>query len=313
MIVGRSRSRVLAVVVTYCANHQLLVALLRSLSSQVESTVIVDNTPWIDAGLDVAINEVANAGQKPRLIRLGQNCGIAAALNLGIEEAIGRNFDYVLLSDQDSMPAGDMVENLLNAIVNLASQGVRVGCVGPTYFDRAAEKHHQFQVQEEGRLFYSTCDGELALPWIEVISTITSGSLIPTSVFGDVGMMREDYFIDFVDTEWCHRARHCGYRIYGTSLARMEHQIGDETFEVWYGRWKPFSGYPPERLYYRFRNSVFLLCSATVPLRWKLRSAWTWVGNIYAFSIFAPNRIANIRAILRGLFDGLRGRRGAMR
>jgi rhamnosyltransferase len=42
---------------------------------------------------------------------------------------------------------------------------------------------------------------------------ITSGSFIPISIFNDVGFMREELFIDFVDIDWCLRARAKGYEI----------------------------------------------------------------------------------------------------
>jgi rhamnosyltransferase len=188
--------------------------------------------------------------------------------------------------------------------------GIRVGCVGPTYVDHVTGQTFGFQVQEPGHLFYSTLASERADPWVEVITGITSGSLIPCSVFADVGAMREDYFIDYVDTEWCHRARHHGYKLYGTSHASMEHHLGDDTFQVWYLRWRPFSSYSPLRLYYRFRNFVLLMRCGYVPWRWKVRAGWYWLGNLYAYMLFSPSRKENFRYIARGLFDGIRGRTG---
>ena len=49
--------------------------------------------------------------------RLGENQGIAAALNIGVEEAIRGGARYVLLSDQDSLPDADMVERLISCLL----------------------------------------------------------------------------------------------------------------------------------------------------------------------------------------------------
>jgi rhamnosyltransferase len=305
--------RVLAVVVTYYPDAELLIALVRSLLSQVTVVLIVDNTPEMDCRVNSLLAEFADVGSSLEIIRLGTNCGIAAALNVGISVAIHEKFGHVLLCDQDSFPAADMVKQLLALARRIEEQGGRVGCIGPNYLDRVTGHMHRFQVQEPARFFYSTCAGDRAVPWVEVVTLITSGSLVPTNAFADVGLMQEEYFLDFVDTEWCHRARQCGYKLYGTALATMEHHVGDTTFPVWYGRWKAFSGYAPSRLYYRYRNGIFLLQSGNVPWRWKLRSGWTWMGNIYAYTLFGPHRYQNLKAILLGLWDGVCGRTGPLK
>jgi rhamnosyltransferase len=244
---------------------------------------------------------------------MGGNAGIAAAQNTGIKVGLEERFDYVLLSDQDSLPATDMVSRLMDVALRLQDQGLHVGSVSATYVDPGSESAQKFQVQEPDRLFYSWIEGVQARPWVEIVTAIASGSLLPVGVFTDIGMMREDYFIDFVDTEWCHRARHHGYRLYGTALAQMQHRVGDGHFRVWFWRWKSFNRYSPLRLRYRFRNAVLLLASGYVPWRWKVRSAWTWLGDAYAHVLFSPNHLRNFVAIAQGVMDGIANRGGAIR
>lgn len=300
---------VFAVVVTYVPDRQPLSDLLVALAPQVKNVVIVDNSPASDLSVPLLVGELALPDVE--VIRLGNNFGIAKALNMGIARARADGATHVLLSDQDSLPATDMVWQLLEVARQLEAQNERVGCVGAAFCGQSG-RMHKFQVPAQGRFFYATCEGDQAVPWVEVISTITSGSLIPIRVFDDVGLMREDYFIDFVDAEWCSRARHEGYKLYGTSLARMEHRVGDSGFRAWYGGWRSFSGYSPDRLYYQYRNGVSMLRSGFVPWGWKLRMGWTWLGNLYAYVLFAPQRIRNLKAILRGIWDGIRGRGGPL-
>ncbi len=312
MHVQVSGSTVLAVVVTYLPDTSALQLLLRSLLTQVDQILIVDNTPATDDRVHGVIANFVELLSTLRLVRLGKNLGIGAALNAGIDVAIAEGFEYVLLSDQDSLPAADMVEQLLSVARQLQSAGVRVGCVGPTFVDRITGQTSAFSVQESGHFFYSVFASERADLCVEVITGITSGSLIPRNVFAEVGPMREDYFIDYIDTEWCHRARHCGFKLYGTSHAIMAHRIGDDTFQVWYRRWRPVNSYPPFRLYYRFRNFVLLVRCDYVPWRWKVRAGWHWLGNAYAYLLFASNRRQNAKFIFRGLYDGIRGRTGPL-
>ena len=301
---------VLAVVVSYCPEPDALRRLIRALLAQVQGVLIVDNSPRGPDEVHAAIANFPELLSTLRLLRVGENVGIGRALNIGIDTAVSEGFDYVLLSDQDSLPSPDMVSELLHVARERESAGVRVGCVGPTYVDEVTGQTFGFQVQEPGRFFYSVRDGDRADPWVEVVTSITSGSLVPCKVSAEVGGMREDYFIDYVDTEWCHRARHAGYTLFGTSRARMNHHLGDDTFPVWYLRWRPFSSYSPLRLYYRFRNFILLMKCGYVPWRWKLRASWYWLGNLYAYSLFSPRKVENLRYIARGLTDGIRGRGG---
>jgi rhamnosyltransferase len=307
------RPTVLAIAVTYLPEAEPLRALLESLLSQVQQILIVDNTPSEDDRVFQVVTEFPQySSAELRLVRLGRNVGIAGALNVGIEIALAEGYDFVLLSDQDSLPQSDMVQELLSVAQQLESAGAPLACVSPVYIDRITGQVFGFQAQERGRLFYSTLGGDQADPWIEVVTAITSGALIPRGALIEIGPMREDYFIDYVDTEWCHRARSRGYKLYGTSRARMEHHLGAHTFRVWYLRWRPFTGYPPRRLYYRFRNFVLLMRCSYVPLRWKLRASWYWLGNAYAYLLFSPDRRENMRFIAKGLMDGLRGRSGML-
>lgn len=298
-------NHVVAIVVTYYPEAEALSGLLSALMPQVSSIVVVDNTPAADLTASLLIRDLA-----VKLIRLGKNCGVAKALNVGIVWAIEAGATHVLLSDQDSLPAADMVEQLLDVTQQLTTRGDKIGCVGPAFRDLTTGLIHKFQVPGRGLFFYATCAGDHALPWTEVISNITSGSLIPVHMFADIGLMREDYFIDFVDTEWCFRARHFGYKLYATSLAIMDHRVGDKVFQAWCGSWKSFSEYSHDRLYYQYRNGIFLLRGTYIPFGWKLRLSLTWLSNIYAYVFFAPHRLGNLKAILSGIWNGVRGSRG---
>lgn len=306
---GSAGEGILAVVVTYHPDAEVLASLLGALASQVERVQVVDNTPGLHPGLDFLIPAIPNL----RIEYLGRNAGIAAAQNVGIRRALADGFRYVVFSDQDSTPSWGMVAALRHCHEQLQEGGIRVGCVCPAYFDETTRMSYPFQVQRPGKLFYGSVPGSEATPWIEIITTISSGTMISTATLSSVGPMREDFFIDHVDTEWCHRARALGFRNYGTSLAKLNHNLGDSPFRVWYFGWREHSEYSPTRLYYRFRNFVLLCRLPHVPIRWAVRASWYWLGNLYAHCFFAQHRGANARAILAGLGDGLMGRRGEMK
>ncbi len=52
-------------------------------------------------------------------------------------------------------------------------------------------------------------------------------------VFSDVGLMREEFFVDYVDTEWELRAKTFGLEIYGVFSAQMRHHLGVRPLFFW--------------------------------------------------------------------------------
>ena len=61
---------------------------------------------------------------------------------------------------------------------------------------------------------------------------ISSGSLISVETLKVVGLMRDYYFIDYVDTEWCLRAEYLGYKNFVSAQAVMRHTIGDNVLNL---------------------------------------------------------------------------------
>ncbi len=305
-------SRILGIIVTYFPTSEGLLPLLQSLDSQVTALLIIDNTSREDDRITQMLGQFGSGGGDLRVLRVGKNIGIGAAQNIGLEVALAEQFDCALLCDQDSIPAAGMVAALCDCRDRLRAQGISVGCVCPEYFDQTTRQAFPFQIKQGGRVFYSTVSGESARPWIEIITTISSGTLIPCNALQQVGLMREEFFIDHVDTEWCHRARARGFRLFGTALTRLEHRLGDAPFSVWYFGWHKHSEYSPTRLYYRFRNFVLLCQLPHVPLRWTIRASWYWAGNLYAHTLFSRSKLANAKAIVHGLWDGILGKSGRL-
>jgi len=302
-----------AIIVAYNPEAESFIALLQSLSAQVDRLIIVDNSPpHNDAAFNLVLQSAISLDEL-YLVRLGDNLGIATALNVGIELAFSENATHILLSDQDSLPASDMVSSLLKSLDELQSNGLNVGAVGPTFTDLHTHLTYPFQAEIPGRFFYGHRAPTVDEPHVEAITLITSGTLIPVEVLRHVGLMREDFFIDHVDIEWCHRAREQGYRLFGTGAARMYQRMGEARLRGWYVRWRYESAYSPLRIYYRLRNFVALWKLNYIQWRWKIRSSWYWLGIVYSHVVFGQQRIACLGMALKGVWHGLIGRMGRYR
>lgn len=292
-----AEAHVVAVVVTYQPTLADLGQLLRALVPQVAAVVIVDNGSPTD--LSAWLGEIALPGIE--LLRLGGNRGVATAQNAGIRWARQRGAQFVLLMDQDSIPAPDMVEKLLAAVFMRDSQAI----VGARYLDERQENLPPFIRIRGMRL--ERCGCPTADSVVPVDFLISSGCLIPLSVLDKVGGMREDLFIDYVDVEWGLRARHCGFQSYGVCSAHMLHRLGEHPIDF-FGKKIPL--HAPLRHYYHFRNAFFLCRESWVPSNWKWVVGWRLCLKYIFYALFAKPRLAHWRMMTLGIWHGLLGRAG---
>jgi rhamnosyltransferase len=121
--------------------------------------------------------------------------------------------------------------------------------------------------------------------------------------------MREELFIDYVDTEWGLRAWREGYRLFGVCNATMRHGLGDRPYRF-FGRYVPI--HSPLRHYYLFRNTVWLYRQGWIPWNWKIATARSAIFKLLFFAIVPKDRLSQLRMMFRGLWDGWCGRMGRL-
>ena len=236
--------------------------------------------------------------------RLGQNIGVAGALNLGIQEAKKRGFAYLLMLDQDSV-LPDIAVNQLMATLTSADN---IGAVSPLFHDARTGRRSLIPVKRFGitpkRIRPKT-------GVYEAYATITSGTLYKLKTFDIAGNFAENYFIDCVDQEYCLRMWRNGLRVLVDSNVDMAHSLGKrEIVQKGILRMAP-TNYPAVRYYYMLRNRVFLY------KRHGMRFPLFLVFDIlYAFlvvcrvAIAEQNKAQKIKSMGAGIVDGLRGRGG---
>ncbi|TRW43597.1 glycosyltransferase family 2 protein [Georgenia yuyongxinii] len=298
---------VVAVVVTYRPDLALTVPLLRALADQCAHVVVVDNGSAQDArdGLAAVCAEVG-----AELLPLGHNAGIARAQNVGTDRARELGADLVLFSDQDSLPAPDMVSRLRDGWARAASRGVRVGAVGPVSSDtRSTTEQMVYVARRWGPRRARPEEAHDGL--VEAAFLIASGCLIDVAALDEVGGMNEAWFIDHVDLEWGLRARRAGLRLYAVPDAHLDHELGDRLTKL-PGRAQEVHVHSPVRTYYLARNTVLLIRSGLMTPAWRLGYA-VWLAKYVAFNaLLAAPRRRRIALMARGLRDGVTGRTGPL-
>ncbi len=296
--------RVYAIVVTFQPDIPRLKELLAACLPQVAGLVVVDNSS--NAQIQDVLESEGQAHQFD-VLTLSSNVGVAAAQNKGIAWAKAQGSTHILLFDQDSVPAPDMVSRLTNALKECADTGRRVAAVGPRLVDRrtgTSTPFVRFGLWGVKKQHYSAGD---PFAWVETDFLVSSGMLIPMETLEHIGLLEDELFIDNVDLEWCFRARSRKFNLYGVYDAVMEHSVGDRVIEL--------GGYVihlhnPTRQYYIMRNRILLYQRSYSPWGWIVQDFVRMIFKFLAFSLFFRPRCENLSMMLKGIKDGFSRRVG---
>jgi len=294
---------VAAVIVLYHPDIALFERALRSVCGQVDTVFIVDNTPNPSAELAPLLCKSQKLIQyRP----LGSNQGIAAAQNAGICECLRTGFSHVLFLDQDTVLPDRLIEKLLSSERELVDSGIRVGAVGPLFVDQKSQvlsyaiRYAWFRARKV--FIEPPGNGPVEADWL-----ISSGSLIRSSVLEEVGTMREELFIDWVDAEWGLRARTKGFRSFIIPDAIMEHSIGDDSVEVFN---HSFNMHSVARNYYIVRNATYLLRPKGMGWKWVTAMLLRIPKHIAVHTWYSKDRWRSFTVMMGAVVDGVRGRLG---
>lgn len=292
--------RVVGIMVTYNPNAIDLSVVLKSICSQLSCVVVIDN----GSNNFVEIEELCLTFKSIVLLKNVCNMGLAFSQNQGIRYVKDKlNASHVILFDQDSVIASSFVSELILSERLLIDSGKKVAAVGPSFFDPATNNLYPATIYCGP--FIKRVD--LLNDPVEATFIIASGCLIRVTILDDVGLMKEELFIDYIDVEWSLRAQAKGYGVYIAPKARMAHTIGDSRLTI-LGR--TISVHSPLRRYYLVRNSFFMLRRDYVPWGYKVRElTFNLLRTVIGFFL-ANQKLIFCKYFSLAIYDGLRGHFG---
>lgn len=284
--------RVCAICVTHHPDSHLPERLSRVMR-QVSHLVIVDNGSSAAA---VRMLDGIASNDHVTVILCKENLGIARGLNVGVEHVINQGYDYALLLDQDTCVHDDIV-SVLTRIHHSHADKERLAVVGAGYADSQQAPT-------------SASDSTLACD--EVESVIASGSLLWLKSFKDIGPFREEFFIDYVDTEYCTRARSKGYLVVQAQRPLMVHVIGSPSRHRFLWMTKSTRNHSADRLYYQARNDTVMLRESGKYHAglWRLKAFGRACRRCKRVMMFESHKASKVLSVLQGWRDGVRGRLG---
>jgi GT2 family glycosyltransferase len=206
--------------------------------------------------------------QHPRftLIETGANLGFTGGNNVGIRHALEHGADYIMLLNNDTVVAPDM----LDVMVAVMEANPGVGVTGPTiYYYDAPET-----IWSAG----GGIDWSRGLTWMigideedkaqfglspRSVDFVTGCAILARrEVWQKVGLLDDKFFMYYEETEWCVRARRAGFDIMHVPSAMVWHKISKEQRAA-----------STRTYYYMTRNRLLFLYRSRVGLR-------TWANTL---------------------------------
>jgi rhamnosyltransferase len=264
-----------SVVVLYKPDNLIKERLLSLANDSDFLYIVVNQSAYPDDLLNLTTNS--------RIIVLGENVGLAKALNIGIKECFtNKDCNYIALFDQDSEISNGTLRSIENLFI---IQKNKIAAIGHFITDVKNNITNALQLTSTSIVDY----------------TITSGTVYSRSALEIVGLMDETFFIDFIDYEWHLRAKQHGYITLIANHCRLDHNLGDN-FINFFGIRKPIHT-NTIRHFYITRNQLILINRKYVSLKQKIIFTFKFFYRIPGYIFFSKNRWSTIRYILKGIAD----------
>lgn len=274
-------SKVAIVIVTY-NNAGMLPPLLRSLETQSrrpDCCILVDN------GSADATASLAAQFPGVTYLRLPRNTGSAGGYAEGLRTALELGADLVWTLDDDVRIEPDSLEGAIKTLESFPRQA-RVCAV------RSVGAGHP--------------DSSPTLlpiaPW--------RGTLFAAEAIRRAGPPEKEFFLYGEDLEYSLRLARLGYKFYWAPASRcMENRIDGKTeLRLWGRKAKVY--FEPLRLYYAFRNEIYIYLAYRRPADILRVLAYALKLSV-SFVLLRPGgAFKRLAAIYSGIADGFRGRLG---
>jgi len=288
--------RICAIVVTYHPGPEVP-AHLEAILRQVSRVIVVDNEATAESRARLSVF----AGQPAvELVDNPDNLGIATAFNQGVKRALAAGFAWIATFDQDSSVPDGYFAAMLAAHASYPRRD-QVAVLAPLYHDR----HLDFVFSSGGPL-----RDQLAAD-VPVSVAAASGNLLSAAALHAVGGFRDDFFIGYVDFEFCLRCRKAGWLVLEVRRVILDHAMGRYQQRPWFGRKARINDYDEMRRYYNARNQLIVYARlGIVDPRWALRDAWLYSKDCLKLLLYCENRWRKVCAMLTGYWHAFTGRRG---
>jgi GT2 family glycosyltransferase len=303
----RAGPRVVTVVVNYRHYDDTVrcISALQASDYLNQRVIVVENTEMGDRTAD--LGDMLDPGIE--VVDAGGNLGFAGGCNVGTRSALAQGAEFVWLVNPDAVVAPDT----LSAMLAAAADSPEAGVLGSRILDGNSPPRILFNGgtidaarkgspshQDAGRLDRDVLDAGVR----DVDYVTGSCFLVRRNVLQRVGLLPEEYFLYFEETDYCVRVRQAGWRVVIVPKAR-----------VWHFQRSTSQLPEPYYIYYMCRNRAlfsqrFFAADVSECEADMAQFLAGWRGRVQAH---APYLVAGFDALVGTAFEdaraGLTGRR----
>lgn len=235
------------------------------------------------------------------LVRTTENLGFAEGMNRGIQTALSHDSDYIWLLNNDLLVQDEF---LLEKLVDKIAEDDDIAAITPLIRSYPDTDDIWFW---NGRVNWRSGNGYHATVPSSFNNTLISNEYIPfcctlfsSSVFRDIGLISDSYFLYYEDVDFSTKLRDAGYNIITYTDTEAYHKQRGSSGS----RLGPTSSYYMTRNQLLFKHKYHKRIERSFPL-------WFLIDIIQRLMIRVYNRrFDGLLALCRGLKDGIRGKQG---
>ncbi len=283
------RLKIAGAVVLYDPRPGFVDAILRYLDD-IDRLYVVDNSEQQFDAHAVMLSPF------PKVVFIANkdNLGIARALNVAAEHAIRDGYDFLLTMDQDSEAAPGMIQTMLGCLESGDTSAAGMLCPVQVYTS--------YQRKPQDR------------PCEEILTAMTSGSILNLKAYRSAGPFLDKLFIDYVDHEYCMRLHLHGFKVIRANNAVLMHKLGTTTEHRFFFTKFALGNHPALRRYYVMRNKFYLRHHYKKHFPEYFRPFFKYlVYEFFTVLLYENDKLNKLRMILRGYSDYRKGRFGKYR
>ncbi|MCK5665528.1 MAG: glycosyltransferase family 2 protein [Thiotrichaceae bacterium] len=279
-----------------------VVSNIQSYIDYIDRLYVVDNSTVVNAKI---VAQIKN-NNKCVYVNDNENLGLALALNVGAEMAMADAAEWLLTMDQDSrFEEGallQMIQWLNEQAEAEVGAGIYVYIKGVTNIGIISPVHNTARSSEN-----------VSDDVVEATLAMTSGNLLNLAAFKTIGPFREDFFIDYIDFEYCLRLNNAGYKILIYGKGVLQHRLGEpeQVRFLWFD--VLYMNHNRVRRYYITRNRLKIIKEywRTQPV-YCLKDVKYFISSWLKIVCLDENAVAKQKAILLGIKHFFQGKSGKL-
>ena len=222
-----SSRRVCVVILNWngCADTLACLESVAQLRGADHRVIVVDN-----GSTDGSVAAIRQQHPEVDLIETGKNLGFAGGNNVGIRRALESGADFLLLLNNDTEVDPGLLDAFLAAAKQRPDAGVfsakiyfhadpqRIWYAGAAWNAGAARFDQVGEGElDDGRADFTTLS--------DTAYACGCAFFVSAARLREIGLLDENFFLYFEETDWCFRARAAGYPSVWVPQARLWHKV----------------------------------------------------------------------------------------